>query len=100
MYLEYDAEVVSLQVCVDGDEISSEDHTVHTSLEPAAVLMLRVVVDKHRVTTLSRLGPVPRTTCQLFKIGISVYSYFTDLKSLSSTNFDKRNSPFFHVYTD
>ena len=62
LYLEYDTEVVGLEVCVDGDEISSENHAVHAGLEPASVLVLRVVVDKHRVTTLPRLGPVPRTT--------------------------------------
>ena len=101
LYLEYDTEVISLQVCVDGDEISSENHTVHTSLEPAAVLVLRIVVDKHRVTTLSRLGPVPRATCESFDFFVNnkkrevSFTYFIDLKSQPSTKFDERNSPFF-----
>ena len=61
-YLEYDCEVISLQVCVDGDEVGSELHAVHPGLEPAAVLVLRVVVHEHGVAALSRLGPVSRAS--------------------------------------
>ena len=91
LYLEYDTKVVGLEVCVDGDEISPEDHAVHASLEPASVLVLRVVVHEHCVTTLSRLGPVPRTTWSSFEFSrFEVYS--------SLTNHQRLNWPLVLIY--